>query len=285
MDWLQLIGLITQVAGPIVGKALADMDRGKVEDILRQARDRAGNIDLPALEQMVLSEQGPSAFEDIREDPEYRRRELEADDELANIAESGGLTLADKAALEAIRGKVTRQETAGRQAIEQGLRSRGHFDSGASLQMMLENQQDAADRMAAEGRQTAGDAQRRAYEAILERGRRAGDSQQRSFDRAAQVAAAKDAINRGNIAIRNTAQRYNAGLPQQNFENALQRENARRGADRDLAGYYGDQADATQDMWASGSQAVGQGFAGASDLYGSQRSESGSAGKYKKRGA
>lgn len=265
---------IAQLAGlavPIVARALGAGDRSRVEALLRGAVDRAGNIDVPALQQLVLAEVPPSELAGLREDPTAFQRETEADEALRDISDSGGLTLADTAALQSIREKVTRQESAGRAAIEQGLRARGHYDSGAQLAMTMQNQQDAANRLAEEGRETAAGAQKRSLEAILRRGEMAGARGERVYGRQERAAAAQDAINRGNVAIRNLATKYNTSLPQQQFENEMAKERERRRAEAGLGEFYGQEADEDRAMWQQIGEGVGNFGTGIGQYYGKKK--------------
>ncbi len=89
-------------------------------------------------------------------------------------------------------------------------------------------------------------AQARAFEAVRERARNAGAGLDRSFNQDARKASAQDAINAGNTAIANTAARYNASIPQQNFDNQMKLTSAKAGPAYALAGAHAAQAKDTQ---------------------------------------
>lgn len=260
MDYAALLGALISVLGAGAGAALSAADKAKVLELLQASRDEFGRISVPKLKELTATLQQDTQLAGIKDDPQYRQQQIAADQGLNDIIRGGGLTLADQAALNAIRNKVSRSESAGRNAIAGQMAARGTLDSGAMLSMSLDNQQDAANRAAAEGEATAGRAQARAYEAILARSRMAGEGMDRDYRQKANAAQAQDAINRGNTDIRNLTARYNAGLPQQGFDNELRRASAGAGATANLANAYAGKAADTQNMWAAGSDAVGKGI-------------------------
>ncbi len=255
MDWASMIG---QLAGVAVGTAMSQMDKNEAMGLIKSVSDEFGRINVPALQQLVLEKQGPSQLAGIHDDPAYRAQQAAADAQLNDIISSGGLTLADKASLNAIRNKLSRSESAGRNAIEGGMAARGSLDSGAQLAMQLQGNQQTANAAAEEGARTAGMAQNRAFEAIRERARNAGQGLDRSFAQEARKASAQDAINAGNTAIANTANKYNAGIPQQNFANQMALTNAKAGPTYALAGAKAGQAKDTQQTWQGVGNVAGQ---------------------------
>lgn len=259
MDYAQIIAALIEIVGPVAGQQLANADRDKVLALLQASRDEFGRIQVPKLKELTAELTPDTELSRIREDPQHRQQQREADSGLRDIVGSGGLTLEDKAALNAIRSKVSRSESAGRNAIANDMAARGTLDSGAQLAMQLHNQQDSANRAAEAGEATAGTAQRRAYEAILARGKMAGEGLDRDYRQKYNAAAAQDSINRGNTDIRNLTSRFNAGLPQQNYENELRKAAGAAPANSALANFFGNRAQGTQDQWAQTSR-LGAGY-------------------------
>lgn len=262
-NYAAILGAAIQVAGPLIGQQLAKMDQEKVLQLLRDSRDATGRIQLPALQKLVAEQQGDAALSGIQEDSRYRAQQDAADSQLDNVISSGGLTLSDKAALNEILGRTQRSEAAGRNAIAQDLQRRGALDSGAQLGLSLANQQNAANAAAQAGENTAAQAQQRAYNAILQRSQFASQGLDRDWRQKSEAARAQDAINQGNTNIRNVTNRYNAGLPQQGYENELRRQNEMNSLDRALAGYHQGQADRTVNTAVGASQGAAQGVAAA----------------------
>ncbi len=243
MDWLSLIA---SVAGNVAGQAASQMDKDAAMKLVQASTDAFGKINVPQLQKLLLSQQGNTNLAGIKDDPTYRDQQTAADSELGNIINSGGLTLSDRAALNAIRNKTARTESAGRNAIEGGMAARGTLDSGAQQATQLQGNQQSANTLAAADEATAGQAQARAYQAIKDRAALAGQGLDRDYRQKSDAARAQDAINAGNTAILNTAAKYNAAIPQQNFNNSLELAGAQSGANTALAGVIAGRAKDTQ---------------------------------------
>lgn len=241
------IGLIAQIAGNAAGQAASQTDKDTAMRLVQESTDAYGKIDVPKLQKLMLSQQGKSGLADIKDDPRYRDEQNAADAQLNDIISGGGLTLADRAAINKIRNASARTESAGRNAITQGMAARGTLDSGAQLAAQLQGNQQTANSLAQADEATAGQAQARAFQAIKERAQLAGQALDRSYNQKANAARAQDAINAGNTAILNTAARYNAGIPQQDFANQLDLANSRAGANSHLAAAISGRAKDTQD--------------------------------------
>lgn len=233
--------------------------------LIKSVSDAAGKIDVPKLQQLLLKQQGPSAMAGVHDDAAYRAQQQSADANLNDVINSGGLTLADRAALNKIQQRTASTEAAGRNAITAGAAARGTLDSGSQLAAELANQQNSAENLNQQGENTAGAAQSRAYAAIAQRGQNAASGLQRTQQLAEAKAQAQDAINAGNTAIANTAAKYNAGLPQQDFQNQLGLLNAK------AAPIY-----ATAGMTAANGQNTAKNIQGAGNLAGAALNKMGS---------
>lgn len=269
MDWASLIGMVAQVGGAALGSAVSSMDRAKALELIQGAYDAAGNLDVPRLQKLVANEIGPSAYNSIKEDPEFRSQQAQSDAALKDVVDSGGLTLADKAALNVIRNKISRTESSGRQAIEADMARRGTLDSGAQLAMQLVNNQNAGQQANEAGEFTAGQAQRRALDALQQRWSNANTAGNQDYQRQSQRAQANDAIARANADILNTNAQRNQQLPAQQYQMQLGKLNTVNGAGGNLAGAYGQQAANTQDLYAG----VGKGVGQAASAYGQSQSD------------
>src|SRR3990167_11464626 len=115
MDWIPLIG---QLAGAAAGEAASGMDRAEAMRLIKSVADEYGNIDVPKLQQLLLERAPNTQLAGVKDDPAYRAQQNAADAQLNDVINSGGLTLADRAALNQVRGKGARSESAGRRAIE-----------------------------------------------------------------------------------------------------------------------------------------------------------------------
>ncbi len=246
---MDYVTLITQLAGAMAGQAASALDRAEAMRLIKAAIDEFGKIDVPKLQQLLLKTNPDTQLKGIKDDPVYRDQQNAADTQLGDIVQSGGLTLADRAALNDIRNRTAQSESAGRNAIAGQMAARGTLDSGAQLAMQLQGNQQSANSLARADESAAAQAQARAFQAIQERARNAGQGLDRDYRQKSDAARAQDAINAGNTAIQNTASMYNAGLPQQNFQNQMSLAQAKLDPTYTLSDAHKGQAQNTQGMW------------------------------------
>jgi hypothetical protein len=230
-----------------VGELLSKGKRKEAEALMASAAAEY-DIPLPQLQQMVAEQLGPSAMEGVSTDPRLRDAQMQAFDALGQIQDSGGLTLADEAALERINNETARREAAGRNAIKNDMAARGTLGSGAELAMALNNQQQAAQRSYEAGRDRAAAAQARAWDAILAKSDMAGKMRSQDWGEKSQVAQAKDLIARYNANARTDAFKYNNDARQNQFDNRFRLADARSQMKMGQAGYKLKQADATKKL-------------------------------------
>ncbi len=261
MDYAALIGMVVQLAGGVAGMALSKMDRATALDILQKSYDQSGNLDVPQLQKLITHQIGPSAYNQIKEDPEFRSQQAASDKGLQDVIDQGGLTLADKAALNAVRNKIATTESAGRNSITADMARRGTLDSGAQMAMQAANAQAAEGQANQAGEYTAGQAQARALQALQQKWSNANTAGNQDYNRQAQRAGANDAISRANAEALNSTDRYNSTLPGQQFGMNLQRQQLQNSTSANLANVYGANADRTQDTAAGIGKGAGQGIA------------------------
>ncbi len=273
---MSLVGMIGQLAGSETGAAMGSMDQAQAMALIKASVDAYGKINVPKLQNLMLQQNKNTNLAGIKEDPKYRTQQDAADAQLDDVIRSGGLTLADKAALNAIRNRTAQTESAGRHAIESGMASRGTLDSGAQLAMELQGNQQSANTLAAADESQAAQAQQRAFNAIRERASRASEGSDRDYRRQSDAARAQDAIGAGNTAIANTALMHNSGLAQQDFQNQLTLTSARTQPNQNLAAAY---AGAAKDKQQQG-QAIGNAVAAGANAFGKGGSSSNTGGGY-----
>ena len=228
---------------------------------------RLDKIDLPELQRLALespelvglldAEQlDASSMEDISTDPRLQENQMAALESMKDRSEQG-LTQADRFDMEEALGMAGAQEKAQRAQIEQEMAERGMGDSGQSLMMKLQNQQNSAN----QGRKQAMDMTRQSssnrQNALSNLANMSGQMQNQDFNRQAQTASAKDAIakanamNRQSIAGQNLAARqaianqqsatanqnqmYNKNIAQQQFQNELSKAGAQGGVSSNMS--------------------------------------------------
>lgn len=194
----------------------------------------------PEQAQAFLVEQ--SAFDEVSDDPRLRDAQIGALSELANISESGGLTMTDRARLEKITSRLGQEERGSREAIQQRAAEMGRSGSGLEYADMLLNQQGSAMRASQEGTDLAALAEERALESLTRGASLAGQVRGQDFEQAARKAEAKDTLAKfnadhlqsteaANVAARNAARERDLDERQR-----ISDENARiAGANREIA--------------------------------------------------
>jgi len=274
-------------------KSVSDLEAIGVPSIEAQQivseKYRSAGMMTPELEEAVKL--GDSNYGGISTDPRYKEAQLKALDELQGISDSGGYNLSDKAGLEKTIGDINADERGHREAILADARSKGQVGSGSELVAQLMNQQSAADRAHSSGLSVASEAQKRALDAIMQRGSMAGSLRTQDYGEQEKAAAAKDAIakwnaqnsqsvrganvDRGNTAQQynltnnqrimdantetaNNDQRYNKGLFQQQFQNNLNVNQAKANARAGQASNALAAGNAAANTWAKAGQGVGQ---------------------------
>ena len=216
---------------------------------------------VPEAEQAVTL--GPSAMEGVKVDPALRQAQMNALARIQQIGEEGGMTATDRARLAQIQAEQAAATKGQEGAIMQNLAARGL--SGGMSEMVSRQlaAQGEANRAAQQGLDVKAQAEQRALQALMQSGQLGGQIEQQQFGQAAQIAQAKDLINRfnaqnlqnvqsqnvqarnaaqqynaaqkqaianQNVAGRNQAQMYNIGLPQQQYQNQLARATGQAGA-------------------------------------------------------
>lgn len=298
------MGLLTGITDTLglTDSGAAERSMDKATGLTKKQMQLLEAIDLPDVEKMrialeapeligqLAAEQlGPSALEDVSTDPRLAGMQMEALQAMQDRAESG-LTQADKYDIEEALGQAAGQERAQRASIEQEMARRGMADSGQGLMMKLQAQQASANQGRKQSMDIARQAAQQKQAALQQMGQMAGQMEGQQFNRAAQVASAKDRIAAANAANRQTVagqnlaarqsienqraalanqqQMYNKGLAQQQFQNQLAKAGAQGQAAGNLANMYSGQAQAQAGADAATMQTIGNlgaAFIGAKD--------------------
>jgi hypothetical protein len=261
---LAAAGAAGQVGASAIGGAAAAADKEKARALIDGILKEYSGVNVPELERIVGETLGPSAMEGVNADPRLRQEQLGSLEQLSNLSETGN-NAETRARLGAIMSQLARQEGAGRNAILNSMRARGVSGSGAELAAQLSNQQATAERAQTAGLQTAADANRRALDALLQKGNMAGQIRSQDFSQDSAKAQARDAIARYNADSRSRAGYYNAQLPAQQFQMTMQKLAGKSNAATGSANAASQAAAATQNAWGNvgnAANSIGSGVAG-----------------------
>lgn len=220
---------------------------------------------------------GPSAMEQIQEDPRLKAAQLSALESMTGLAEQG-LGAEDVAAFNELRRRAAAQAEAQRATALQQMQERGTLDSGIAAQAQLQAGQQASNLLAQQAESQAAQAAAARRAAIGQQANMAAQMQGQGLQLAGQKASAKDVINQFNVqnkqsvaarnlaerqriaeagtATRNQQQMYNAGLLQQQFQNEMAKATGQGAATSNLAGQYMGQAQAAAQAQQAGTGAL-----------------------------
>lgn len=198
-----------------------------------------------------VTDQGPSAYNDIVVNPAYKEAQLDQLGALKNLAAKGGHDAASDYNLAQIQQNENANEKGQRDAILQNANARGMGGSGAALLAQLNSAQNATNRQSLQDMDVLGQRQNTAIQAGQGAAGIASNLQNSDYNQAAQKAAANDAIakfNAGqktgmsqyNAGAQNQTDTYNSGLRQTAYQNEYQKAAGQAGAN--MAGLNYNQA-------------------------------------------
>lgn len=232
--------MIGSIVGSIAQYGSAKGAAAAQANALAEQMARLQGISVPEAQKLVIEElrsqgqltpelqealtQAPSEVAEIQEDPALREVQTQAL-ELIKQRAQGGLSAADRASYNQLRGNVARDQAAKEQQILQQMQARGLGGSGAELAMQLANAQNSSQQASEESDRLAAQASRNAMEAAAQMGSQSGQLRSQDFDIAGKKASAQDEYNRfdvtnrqnvanTNVGARNVAQEYNLGEKQ-----------------------------------------------------------------------
>ncbi len=234
-------------------------------------------------EQQQAATQGNTEFNNINLDPASRQAQESALGGYTDIANAGGLDANAKLGLQQAMDAANVQSQGAQGAIQQQMQAQGQGGGLNDLALRSIAAQGASNTAATQGMQSAAMAEANREAALGQMANIGGSINASDFNQGAARANAQDVINASNTGIKNNASQfnignnmnaqganianaqgvnaanttanqgmsyYNAGLPQQQFNNALAKANG-------MAGVSQAQAGAAQQ--ASGNQAAGMG--------------------------
>jgi len=246
-NWIDAAG---KILGPIAVSALTpylnNLQSGGLlgtgTDMLKNAGNALNGITAPDLTMLIpqlrlqvmqgsmtpaqaaAAVQEASNMANVKTDQGSLQGQRDALSKLATIGNNGGMTEADRAALNATMDQTNANTAQQRAAQIQQMQMQGNAGTGAELAARLSGVQGGANSNAMAGASTAQAAQARALQAIQSglQGNAALNTQQ--FSQEAQKAQAADAVNQFNAQARQAANLSNAGMSQQaglaNFDTA-----------------------------------------------------------------
>lgn len=220
-------------------------------------------------ESITAAQQAPSAFNDISLDPATRAAQIQALSGYTDIANAGGLDANAKLGIQQAINAANTQSQGAQGAIMNAAQAEGQGGGDFALTQRALAAQNASNNVASEGQQEAAEAEVNRENALSQMGTLGGSINASDYNQAATKAAAQNAINATNQSATNAASTnnavnnltgqqfnvsnaqgvnaanttasqnnayYNAGLPQQQFNNELQKASGAAGVNQNQAG-------------------------------------------------
>lgn len=259
-------GTMLQMIMGMVGQQQAGAMTQQQIDVLKGQIAQMAGIPLPNLPQITPEQLGQAAQSGVYADPALKQSEQDSLSEYGNIYGQGGLDFKAKADINSLLNQANSNAQSGAASIRQHLQGTGQLGSGADIAMQQGNAQSAAQRGNANAMSTAALAEQRKMDALANKTKLASSMRGEDVNEKNARAAAQDARDQWNAASRQNAQQYNAGLPQQNFNNAVTKTTGAFAPGTNLAAAYANEGNATRGMWgnlgaaaAYGAKGVGSG--------------------------
>lgn len=189
--------------------------------LMEQQLDDVRGVELPDLPEIQAEQLGDSAVGGMTSDPTLRSKQLQAIATLQNMIDQGGLDITDRAQLEQALSSAANQQKRARAGVASDAAQRGQLNSGARLVMDMDAAQSGANAARANGTEVAAQAQRRRLQAIRDAASMSGGLREQDWRESETANRAKDIREERNAAARERATMYNAGIPQQGFNNAV----------------------------------------------------------------
>lgn len=233
------MGALMQLAIQYFGEQQASKMTQQQLDLFKQQLERVNGIKLPDLPQVQAEQLGPSAVAGMQTDQDTRGKQLHALAELQNIIDSGGLDLSDKAGLEDALNSYQEAQHSAHAGVAADAAARGQLNSGTRLMMDMDATQKGANAQRQNDLDVAAQAQRRKLAAIGDYTSGLGNMREMDWREKEAGAQAQDYRDQRNADAREKAGYYNAGLPQQGFQNAMQKAVGAGAPTGNLAAAYG----------------------------------------------
>lgn len=211
------------VAGNVAGNQAMQNAYAAVLQNLQNEMGDYSKLSTPQFQQLQAQQVGPSALASIQPNAQARGDEQAAINQLGDIANSGGLELSDRNALNQLEQTQSRNAQARNNSIANQFAARGQLGSGNQLAMELANAQNATQNANQQGESIAAQAQNRAMQAIMNKGAASRSMANDDYQRQRAAAEAADSIARYNSGLRTGAAQGNNALAQQGYQDQLQK--------------------------------------------------------------
>jgi hypothetical protein len=243
------MGAFLQAILSMVGEENAQSLTQEQIDVYKKQIAQMAGIPLPEMPNITPEQLGQAAAAGVTADPRLKQTENDTLADFGNIYSQGGLDFRTRADLNDALGQSASNAQADQQSIRQRLQGTGQLGSGADIAMSMAGASSAAQRGNSNAFKTAALGEQRKMDALKERGSLASQMRGEQYSEDMKAAMAKDARDQWNAESRSRAQQYNAGLPQQQFQNQVTKVTGGFAPGSNLAQAYANSADSTRGLW------------------------------------
>lgn len=258
--WGTAIGAAVGAIGGAVAAWLGNKGSDEAASILASARDANGRISMPMLQAMAVKELGPTQYEKLEADSQFKDAQRTAISKLRQGVDDKGMSAVDRANLNTSLDAAGRQGAAQRTAAVNNFRARGAQGSGAELAAQLMAGSNDAENAQSAALGTAADASQRYWQNVRDLNSAGNADDQLDWNQRAGAAQAADERARWNATNAQDVQRYNNDLAQENYNNQVGSWQRDYNAAQDIANLKKGKAAQTQATVAGAAGALGQGI-------------------------
>lgn len=198
-DLFSLLGGVggTALGGP-VGGALGGGLGSVLGGLFSDAPDYTsiyGSLNVPDAQTLInAGKLGPTAYDQVKEDPATRAAQMQALAYLQNVGTQNGMDLQSQVAQREAMNAANQNDAANRAAVLNNMAMRGMRGGGAELAAQLSGAQSSAQANAMAGQRAAADARTRALQSMMGAGQLGGQVRGQDWSNATDRAAARDRI-------------------------------------------------------------------------------------------
>lgn len=205
-----------------IAEAIAAGQEAEAQRLYQEGLAQYGDIIKPQLDNLVAQQVPDTAFLAITEDPTTRGAQLDAMGQLRDIVASGGMTLADEAALQLANQGAAQRAGSDYQSLQQQLAARGQAGNPALMAAAMGNvNQNVVNATATNRYRAQADAMARRMRAIEAMGGLAGNVRGQDYNVASDRANALDRFAAYNADKRTATDLANREGAQKMFGNEM----------------------------------------------------------------
>lgn len=239
---IQIIAAVIAAAAALIGAAIASGENAKAQAIREDIAKKYGAQKLPVLDKLVATKLPPESVAAYQKMTQATQTQNDVLGKWMETVNEKGETADDRAAHLRMQQEAGGIANAAQSAVQRGMAQRGLAGSGMSFALQQQGAQSAVNAANATGIQAAADARNRYQQALGQAGQLSGQMRGQELD----SLKAQDTINMFNARAQSDADRYNAQLPQQQFDNEMELATAEANARNGVAAGYDRGADRTR---------------------------------------